>query len=35
MIEWESEIWGNRVHLASSGSWVTDRHGEHGTGQDQ
>ena len=28
MIDWESDEWGNRVHLASNGSWVSDRHGD-------
>lgn len=28
MIDWDSEDWGGKVHYASNGSWVTDRHGE-------
>jgi hypothetical protein len=28
MIDWESGDWGGRVHLASNGSWVPDRHGD-------
>lgn len=28
MIDWESDDWGNRIHLASNGSWVDDRHGD-------
>jgi hypothetical protein len=27
MIEWRSEDWGGNVHLASDGSWVSDKHG--------
>ncbi len=26
MIDWNSETWGGRVHYASDGSWVTDKH---------
>jgi hypothetical protein len=26
MIDWDSDTWGNRVHYASDGSWVTDKH---------
>jgi hypothetical protein len=26
MIDWDSANWGNRVHLASDGSWVSDKH---------
>jgi hypothetical protein len=26
MIDWDSDDWGGRVHLASNGSWVNDRH---------
>jgi len=28
MIDWNSEDWGGRVHLASDGSWVADKHGD-------
>lgn len=28
MIDWDSEDWGGKVHYASNGSWVTDKHGE-------
>ena len=28
MIEWGSANWGNNVHYADNGSWVTDRHGD-------
>ena len=28
MIDWDSEDWGGRVHYASDGSWVADRHGD-------
>jgi hypothetical protein len=34
MIDWDSEDWGGRVHLASNGSWVTDKHGEEPRDQD-
>lgn len=34
MIDWDSDSWGNRVHLASDGSWVGDRHGDEGAGPD-
>jgi len=26
MIDWNSENWGNQVHLSADGSWVPDRH---------
>lgn len=26
MIDWNSETWGNQVHLSATGSWVPDRH---------
>jgi len=25
MIDWDSQSWGNKVHLASDGSWVDDK----------
>jgi len=28
MIDWNSEDWGNQVHLCANGSWVADRHGD-------
>ncbi|HET7688813.1 MAG TPA: hypothetical protein VFK41_00405 [Nocardioidaceae bacterium] len=28
MIDWNSESWGGRVHFASNGSWVADKHGD-------
>ena len=28
MIDWDSDSWGGRVHLASDGSWVSDKHTE-------
>lgn len=28
MIHWDSADWGAKVHLASNGSWVVDRHGD-------
>ena len=28
MINWDSEDWGNKVHYASNGSWVSDKHGD-------
>lgn len=28
MIDWDSDTWGNRVHYASDGSWVADKHGD-------
>jgi hypothetical protein len=28
MIDWDSEDWGGKVHYASNGSWVTDKHGD-------
>ena len=28
MIDWDSENWGNGVHFAADGSWVTDKHGD-------
>jgi hypothetical protein len=28
MIDWDSEDWGGRIHLAANGSWVPDRHGD-------
>lgn len=28
MIDWDSDRWGGQVHLASNGSWVSDRHGD-------
>ena len=28
MIDWEAEDWGGRVHYASNGSWVADKHGD-------
>ncbi len=28
MIDWESDNWGDRVHFASNGSWVSDGHGD-------
>jgi hypothetical protein len=34
MIDWDSENWGNGVHFASDGSWVTDKHGNDDAGQD-
>lgn len=32
MIDWDSDSWGNGVHLAANGSWVTDKHGEDDAG---
>ena len=26
MIDWNSEDWGGKVHLAANGSWVADKH---------
>lgn len=39
MIDWDSDNWGNKVHYASDGSWVADKHsdakhGAHDNGQD-
>ena len=30
MVDWDSDDWGNTVHLAANGSWVRDKH-RHGT----
>jgi hypothetical protein len=32
MIDWNSEDWGGHVHLASNGSWVSDKHGDEPEG---
>jgi hypothetical protein len=34
MIDWDSENWGNGVHFAADGSWVTDKHGDDDAGLD-
>ena len=34
MIEWGSANWGNNVHYADNGSWVTDRHGDDSANSD-
>ena len=34
MIDWDSENWGNGVHFAADGSWVTDKHGDDDGGMD-
>ena len=30
MIDWDSDNWGNAVHFAADGSWVTDKHDDAG-----
>jgi len=30
MIDWDSDNWGGKVHLAANGSWVADKHGDDG-----
>ena len=35
MIDWHSDDWGNKVHYASNGSWVSDKHGDEPDGHDQ
>lgn len=30
MIDWNSETWGNQVHVSETGSWVPDRHDQIG-----
>ena len=35
MINWDSDNWGGRVHFASDGSWVADKHGDEGEHQEQ
>lgn len=35
MINWDSDDWGNKVHLCSNGSWVSDKHGDDGDTKDQ
>jgi hypothetical protein len=35
MINWDSDNWGGRVHYASDGSWVADKHGDEGEHQEQ
>ena len=34
MIDWDSDNWGNAVHFAADGSWVTDKHGDDDAGLD-
>ena len=34
MIDWDSDNWGNGVHFAADGSWVTDKHGDDDAGLD-
>jgi hypothetical protein len=34
MIDWDSDNWGNAVHFAADGSWVTDKHGYDDAGLD-
>jgi hypothetical protein len=34
MIDWESDSWGNTVHLAANGSRVGDKHARDNDGQD-
>lgn len=34
MIDWDSDNWGNAVHFAADGSWVTDKHGDDDGGMD-
>lgn len=34
MIDWDSDSWGNKVHYATNGSWVADKHGDDGEAQD-
>jgi hypothetical protein len=34
MIDWDSESWGGRVHLAANGSWVDDTHVRDAGGDD-
>jgi len=34
MVDWESDTWGDTVHLAANGSWVADRHVRDGKQQD-
>lgn len=35
MIEWGSANWGDNVHYAANGSWVTDRHGDDAATPDE
>ena len=35
MIDWHSDDWGNKVHYASNGSWVSDKQGDEPDGHDQ
>jgi hypothetical protein len=30
MIDWDSTDWGGGVTLAANGSWVADKHSQHG-----
>jgi hypothetical protein len=34
MIDWDSEDWSGHVHLASNGSWVSDKHSDEHEDQD-
>jgi hypothetical protein len=35
MIDWDSDSWGGKVHYASDGSWVADKHRDEGEDPEQ